>query len=321
MNIHPAKKIFFAYEGLSQSEANHQANMVKQIAASVSARLNQIGAVKEVIEFEGKSHRMDSSVSMDKESLIQLAQEEGKMYALSAWLREAVKTKQELIEMARKVANSSYMLPDEKFPALEEQPPIFIEPVKTPAVTEQDIFGEMNIKERADYYTQEALAAHLGKKLHEGGLFDIVRKGLQNFIPIRFHELSNGQGRKAYPVTREKLFTDVTFDEVFFTLQREHRAAEQALNAYKARIQNEVTLRNAQIEKDYSDAYNKARVAYQKELADYNERMQNTQKQQESFIATLEARRLEKVKDISAWKIVVPNDLQATLEFVKNYSK
>lgn len=314
--------VFFGDKGLSNSEANHQANMTKEIAEGVGREIDSLSSVHETLSYDGgKDIVLDSNEAVDLEQLKINAQVEGKLYALSAWLREAVKAKMLLLQIVKQASNGAFMIEDEKFPALDEQPPLFITPVKPAAKTEEDVIGDMDIKERAEYLTLEATAAHLGKKIHKGGKISVLRKDIQDFVPVRFTTKNSGTGAKDYPISRVLLYEPDAFDKVFFALQAEHRAAEQKLNGYKARIQNEVTVYNATVEKEYSATYNEARLIHDKLVSEYNAKHQSIQKEQQAFISLLESRRLEATKEISGWKIVVPNDLEEMLTFVKNFSK
>ena len=313
---------YFGENGLSMSEANHQANMTKEIAEAIGRKIDGIRSVSETMSHDnGKEVPLDKNTAIDPTELLNIAQEEGKLYALSAWLREGVKAKQVLLDLIRKASNGSFMSDTETFPAIDAEQPIFIQPVKPAYVTEDDIFGTFTVKERAEYLTLEATAAHLGKKIHAGGIISKIRKETQEFVPVRFSALNSGTGPKDYPVQRTLLYDPTEFDKVFFALQAKHREAEQKLNGYKARIQNEITLQNAEIEKDYSVVYNEARLIFDKEAQEYNSKHQSVQKEQQVFLGVLEARRLEKVKEVSGWKIVIPHELEDTLEFVKNFSK
>lgn len=322
MEINKSNFVFFGEEGISMSEANHLANMAKETGENVSRKLSSIAATHDKLTWEeGKELDLDKNKVIDYPELEKLAVREGQIYMLSAWFREAVRAKTDLLSQYRTVDGQHFMLDTEKFPNAEIERPTVVFPQVPAELTEKDVIGEMNIKQRADYLATEAIAAHLGKKLHKDGVFSKLRIAIASFVPVWFREMSNGVGKKSYPVQSTLLYTENEFDTFYFKMQDQYRAAERKLNAIKASIQNEVTVRNSTAQKEYSAAYAKASVEYDNAMSDYNQKVKALQNEQKAFIHMLESRRLDRVKEVSGWKIVVPEALKDVYEEIAGLGK
>jgi len=310
--------VFFAKNGLTSSEANHQANMTKEVCEKIARDLESTSSAKEILIYDNNVDiDLDSNHRID--NLEDICKKEGELYAISAWLREAIKAKEILLKYFNDLHWSLFL--DSETESVSyftvEQP---IEPNYDPIfVTEQDIIGEMSIADRAEYLRCESIAAHLGKKLHSRGLITIIRKQIQKFIPTRFHSLNNGNGVKDFPVLRKKLYEIDEFEKIFFSLQEEHRSAEQKLNWFKANIKNEVTLRNAAITAKEKEKYQDEIDQYNIAIRNWNDEKSKHDQKITILKSSAEERRLRKIKEISELKIIIPEKLQTVLEFVKNY--
>ena len=309
--------VFFSDKGMSMSEANHTANMTKEIADNTARTLSNTAGVTETIIFGGERIALDSNKSLP--NLTELCSKEGELFALSAWLREAIKAKQAALDFIAKCNDIEFLSPEER-----EIPDAPVRPSMGPIpelemISEQDVINEMDCKERAEYLMVEAQAAHIGKKIHDNGQVSQMRKSLKAFKSTRFHTLQSGGGPCDYPVTREKLYPEAVIDKVFFELQSQHRSLEARLNYFKAKIKNAVTERNAELSKTRADAFAAANAVLQAQTDQYNARMILLQNLTKELNLLAETRRLEKTKEIAALKIIIPFALEPTLEYVKSY--
>lgn len=320
MNLPKHLTVFFGDEGLSQTEANHQANMVKEIADGYKRVFANTAAFTEILEYNStKEVPLDSKKGI--KDLRMEAVREGNLYALSAWLREAVKAKQNLIDLVRNAPDIDFLQEGESFPRITLDEPRLINPANPKNWKDEDIIGEFTIAERAEFLMLEAQAAHLGKKLHADGILNKINHELATFDTYRFHNLADGAGLKAFPVKRVALYAKDDFQKDFFQLQDEHRGFEAKLNWYKARIQNEVTMRNAQAQEEYRKAFQDVYSEYNVKRMEFERHVQDVNKAEKMLLNEIGQRRLELVKQISAYKIVVPNELKETLAFVQGFQK
>jgi hypothetical protein len=300
--------VFFGKEGLSMSEANHISDMIKEKNKSVYAEIEQAGVVKETLLFEGEQLITDPKKVNLKEKCL----EEGELYAISSWLREAVKSKEQLINFVKNKKEVDLVeffglgLP--KTPSeqgvLEPKMKEVIPPTE---YTEWDIIGEMNIAERAEYYSVEAKSAHIGKKIHNKGKISQLRDEILNFKNFRMVTYNGQNGTRDYAVKRELKYNINEINDIFFYLQKKHREYEQKLNFYKADIKNKLATKNAEEKARYSKEYNEAKNVYENEMKEYNAAYKNFSNSYNSIVNEANEMQVNTINEISKWKIVVPN--------------
>jgi hypothetical protein len=308
------QKVFFAEKGVTASEADHKSNMIKERAEAIEAEFGNTAAYTAIMTFEG-----DEKVNLDKFVTIkveELALKQGEMYALSSWLREAVKAKNAMLTFIQGLPVQKFTLEDEKEEVPKftmEHPPVKY-PTNFPPVTEDDVIGTFTVAERAEYLSLNSHASHLGKKLHHVGKITSIRRDLQKGTITDFKELPNGNGMKTYIVKKTPLYNLEEFNKVFFDLQEKHRSFEQRLNYYKARIANEVTDGNAKIKQIYANEARALQLEYAEAIRPYNDAHKQYSADMLEYNTLLEKRRLELIKHISGLKIVIPEKLQHIID-------
>lgn len=301
--------VFFGNDGLSMSEANYIANLIKEMNKTIKSEIEQVKSAKESFLYDGETITRDS-VKIDlKEKCV----EEGELYALSSWLREGIKSKEELLDYVKNINKDDELIRffDLELPKTPEElgvnPPV-MKPIVSPKnYTEDDIIGEMNIAERAEYYSLEAKAAHIGKKIHDNGKISKLREEILNFQDFKVETYNCNGGTKDCIVKREKKYTNTEIDETFFFLQNKHREYEKKLNFYKARIKNDLSDKNAKEMARYSKEYNDAKKEYDNKTLEYNSAYINFKNTFNSLLNEASEKRVKLLNDISKWKIVIPN--------------
>jgi ribosomal protein S17 len=319
MNLPKHLTVFFAGEGLSQTEANHQANMVKEIADIIKREFESTGVYTEKVVYAGEEVPLDNNQTIT--DLVEKAQMEGNLYALSAWLRSAVKAKEELLKIIRTAPDTFFLTEEEVYPTISIPRPMQHEVPLQKTWTEEDVIGEFTIAERAEYLRLEAQAAHLGKKIHTGGILDQIFTGLRNFVPFRFHGLRDGAGMKDFPVRRARLYEVEGFEAAFFQLQAEHRSVEARLNWYKARIQNLVAERNAQQIREGRAASDKLYGEYLQKRQEWEAHCEDIRAKEQDLLQVIAERRQNATSQVSAYKIVVPKELEPVLQKVQTFKR
>jgi hypothetical protein len=347
--------VFFSTTGLTMSEANHVANIAKELAIGIQAQIENTSEVKETVDYSGKEIELTSSKKID--NLQELCMKEGEIYGLAAWLREGIKAKEIAnkyladLDVSKFLSNDEAKIFNEKpeqpeypeKPKYPDYPDVPDYPVMPELFSEISIIGEFNIKERAEYYILEAKAAHLGKKIHNDGKITTMRKELHNFKAFRVQNFNWGQGTRDYPVKREQLYTIQEIDDLFFFLQKEHREVEKRLNYYKARIKNDINLKNQKLLADYNIKYSKVRreielidTKYNQDITaidtkynqavellniKFNQEHKVWQAKASEMTILAEERRLHDINTLANLKIAIPNELQNVLDFVQIFSK
>lgn len=300
--------IFFADKGLTQTEASHKANIIKEKADRIAALLKNTAAYKDVVDFKGKEVMLDTFEKLS--NLEELCLEEGEMYSLSSWLREGVKAKELLLKLVKVMA--PWELESNK-----ELRKVFGEVIPTKPyiealilLDEDAILGEWTIAERSEYLSLLAKAAHLGKKLHNDGALTKIRKDLHAKKNTSFKELHDSAGYSTFVVTHHPLYEVEEIDKIFFNLQEQHRSTEAKLNWYKAKLQNELTSKNIKVSEEHALLTRKILGPYEKELRNFNTLREVFNDEYNAWVAELEVTRAALLNYISQIRIVIPKDLE-----------
>ena len=308
--------VFFGAGGITTTLASHYAELIKANALSINAEFSRTAAFHGIMDFKGKEVEVDLFRTIDLEGL---ATKEGEMYALSAWLREAVKAKDSLIQYFKTV-NYTDLLVEGVLPVFTENRPT---PKSIPAMNmlkDEDILGNFNVAERADYYKVEAKAAHLGIKIHPKGVIYNIKAELEKGRGTGFKALPDGSGESTFLVNYEALYDLETIRSIYFRLQAQHKSAESSLNHYKALIKNAVTEGNAKLQQEYTNLVRSVSTEYQKELAGYNARLEAHDAEIGALISDAEKLRLELIKYVSQLKVIIPKDLEYIVKEIADLS-
>ena len=161
-------------------------------------------------------------------------------------------------------------------------------------ITFDDAFAELSIKEQAEYFRLNAYCAAIGKTIHVDGTFHNAREKMYNAMSNPAIVTDNKITTFTPTVDCEKV------DKAYFELQKKHRDNEARLNAIKHSLDEKVRLTNRERTDEMLAKRSKYYDTKEKAIAEYNE-----------FAKAERAR-------IGALKIVIPNDLKETYEFLTN---
>ena len=293
--------VFFKKEGeegvaLTSTSANHIANMAKEYIQGMETQLNnvsflnvEVGLISanahNVIQ-EGTSREVLSSIPSMLESIAQAK-------SLIAWLREAIKAKNDLINRLQSVSLDGWCEENGV-----EKP---LSPVAPHVLTEQEYYASLPIKERNRYYQLETVAAVLGKYIHPDGHLSNARKELKDKI-YHPHKV-DGKGRDALIYTYTPTTSIAIVDNVFYELQKKHREIQAQLNAMKYSCEQAINESTNKVNTEYMAASQK----YQAELED--------------VLGAFKTWKDEKSQEYSKLKIVVPNSLLGIYNIINSLGK
>jgi hypothetical protein len=163
--------------------------------------------------------------------------------------------------------------------------------------------NQLNTKDRNEYLSAEAMAAHIGNLIHN---FDKVRKQSDEFVPTSFMRT----GDETVTVKNIRLYTKEELSEGFFTLQKEHRESEKIVNLYKSRAHDWA--------KEVLEVHNDKVKAMQSRNTDIQ--LQHNRSVESERLDFENEKRAEK-NVLSGMKIIIPNELQPLLDEVNKYAK
>jgi hypothetical protein len=284
--------VFFADSGLTSTSANHIANLAKEKVEALKQALDSadflnedLSIITSVLKQRIKNGRDEEYVCDIKNKIETI----GKTNALIAWLREAIKAKDEIFNRLDKLDDKSIC--NEigiEYPSL---------PKSECALTESQYIDSLNIKERNQYYQLEAFCTAYGKYIHPDGAISKARKRLYNAInnPTKVDE--DGINTLIYTAS-PSVDVDI-LENTFFYLQETYRGYQARLNKIKHAC--EVAVQNSKLEtsKRNKDANE-----------EYNQKLKDISLKCKQWLE-------EKRKEYSDLKIAIPDSLRETYEALK----
>ena len=288
-------EVFFGKHGITSTSANHLANIAKELIADNEAKLKNITFVTTTIDIVGTATPGKAiSRGYTEEQLGEvrrLIEEIAAMHAFCAWVREAIKAKEEELNL---VAEKDY--------ALWEQE-AGLEPLESTSrrrrynpVDEDDIISEMNIRERNEYYRLEAYAAAIGQYIHGEGALATAREALHTAVMKPYS--TEGAGADTIIYAHTPSVEESKVDDVFFDLQKWHRENERELNRIKYAIKIKVRQRN-----------NTANAALR-------ERLNAIETERQRRMTLFQDWQNKETEHISQLKIVIPEALQGIYDML-----
>lgn len=277
-------KVFFGEVGLTSTSAQHICNMCNERIQTIKSDLNNIRFVNENLQVLGSNEVI--TIQKGRTSLDEiegLLDQISKLNCLIAWLKEAIKAKDEELTYIKNLSIYDYISFDElNYPS----------PVKFVPFNEFDILSRWSIKERNEYYSLEAEASTIGKFIHKDSAFSNARKDLQNKIqnPTEVEHCNTGVLIHTFSPSVENV------EEYFFKLQDKHRSVTAKLNSLKYKLKKEL------------EEANLAKANEIEKLNSENQSIRDNVEMQFYKYKELEISR------ISSLKIVIPNDLRDIYE-------
>lgn len=290
--------VFLGANGLTSTSANHISNMAKEAYQTVLEELNAIKLYDECISLIGSGLETPISIGTTKETLSlvpQMLEDVAALKSLIAWLREAIKARREMLEELNEMSLGDYC----KEMGIEL--PIYPHREDYRPITEEEYYDSLGIKERNTYYTLETKCAVYGKLIHENGTLNKARKDLAKVITNP--SVVCDSGRDTVITTRKPSIDTDTIDKIFFSLQAKHREYQASLNA----IKHQCELAVAKDELEKLNAYK----------ADYNECARKTQQLE----LDMKEYKKQKVAELQALKIVIPDNLRRAYDMVASLGK
>ena len=293
--------VYFSNEGMTSTTANYYANIAKELQNAASERLNSVKFFNTSIAVIGSSERQimsEGTRTLDfvEQDLLTVAS----MNAFCAWVREAIKEKEE------QQRNVLRMCMEDWAKSIGVELPVSpTAPKNNATYTDQDVINSWDINRRNKYLRLEAFASTYGKYIHPDGAYNKARKKAHTALnnPIT----TTGEGRDMILYYTDASVDINAVDGLFLSLQDQYRGYERELNQLKAEIKETV---NAVI-REQQEAFEKEldawKVAHNEFTAKWNK-----------MRFTFHVWQKDELERISKLKIAIPDTLKETFNVVKN---
>lgn len=290
--------VFFGQHGITSSSANHLANLAKEMITGYEAKINNLNFVTTRIDIVGSQSQEGKIIQqgLTESNLLEVKgalEKIANLNAFSSWVREAIKAKEE--EHNEILHKDFFAWVKENNLELEQ------EPQKEDEYTAMDVMADFNIKERNEFFYYQAVAASIGKYIHPNGVISSARTKL---LDTQLKPYSTqGEGKDTLILSHKPSVESSKVDELFFELQKWHRANEQKLNQIRYQIKRKV----ADKEIENNNEYNLKKEKYNSRLSE--------------LMIQFNDWKLKENQKLMNLKIVIPEALQQTYDFLSTLEK
>lgn len=303
--LFPKNKVFFSTEGRTATSANYLANKAKEYYTELEQEIGSASFINRKVTLIG-GQGLDIGGGADKEwldSLDEKIDKIGMCKALIAWLREAIKAKEEqdtrldfvsLEDWANDRGIKLPLEPERRKPAER--------------LDEDGVVAQMSVKERNEGFWLGAVVTNIGKLIHPDGAISRARKSAMELAKRRFSVSGEGSQTTVTEYIPSVPLSEI--DAMFMRLQEKHRSLQARLNGYANLIEEKV--RDSKAEADYRDY-----VA----LGEYNAEMERYEAEMSSRRAEFAMWKEKEAKELKSLKIVIPDDLAGIVHELESIGK
>lgn len=281
--------VFFKKEGeggvaLTSTSANHIANLAKEYILDLESRLSGISFLNVEASLIGTDTSNCIQIGTTKSTLDEIPmmlETVASAKSLIAWLREAIKAKDNIIKSIQNISIEEWCKENEiEFPVLCNNEHV---------LTEEEYYNSLPIKERNRYYQLETIAATIGQYIHPTRGLSVARKNLKDRIQCPHEVQGTGRDSLIYSFTPSVSSEDV--DNTFYELQRTHREVQAQLNS----IKNDCKIA-------IEESTSKANAELAVKIEEYRDKKKNLDNLFKTWVD-------KKTAEYSKLKIAIPNSL------------
>ncbi|MDE5657146.1 MAG: hypothetical protein K2I19_08775, partial [Muribaculaceae bacterium] len=190
--------IFFSTDGrgLTSTSANHIANMAKEMVRGIQTWLEGLQLYSTSVALIGSDNEKPLTVgaaAADLESVTGRLRAVAKAKSLIAWLREAIKARERMLDEVEVYSLEDYC----RDRGIDLPKP----PQMGKALTDDEYYASMSVAERNRYYELETLAAVIGEAIHPGGSLANARESLAHRLQAPNEVSGNGRDTLIYTYT------------------------------------------------------------------------------------------------------------------------
>ena len=291
--------VFFENGFMTSTEAQNICNIAKEAVTNEHERLSAVSfydtEIASIISPEAfiKTKISPNDISWISESLDKI----GRYNALNAWLKEAIKAKEEamaevdIMDVTTLDFYEDYIKP--------EEPTIGYN-----SFDEEQIMSEWSADKLNRYYTLNSEAAVIGKYIHDSGAIAKARKDLVN--KMANPSTVSGQGRETIVYKYIPSVDTEVVEGIYMSLLAKHRKLNAELNSLKAEIKETVNKKNIEA----SIAFRDKHTEWEYKISEYYSLV----KQRD---AKINEYKISEKERISKLKINVPSSLMDTYKEIK----
>lgn len=285
------------------SQAQSISNLCNQRALEIQRELDSYNVCSKSIRVNGEDYLLEDAYPMPS-AILELLKEKGRLHATQAFLMEAIKEKDYVIN---KLIHTSF----DSSHILKPQFPEIPEPIELYDVSEAWGWAQLSASEHSEYLEAEAMASHLGQFIHNRGKLDKMRREVADLPSIEWMSVKEGEKT---PIRINKHHTSQELLATHEQIAAAHRVYEQRVNYYKAKVKNLVSDENARIQKVNSDLWAQydAEVNKQADLKSQVFEAYRNQVQKEN--ADFNAAREKDIKAAAALRISVDPRFQPVID-------
>lgn len=285
------------------SQAQSISNLCNQRALEIQRELDSYNVCSKSIRVNGEDYSLEDAYPMPS-AILELLKEKGRLHATQAFLMEAIKEKDSVINRIISTTFDHSHIVRPEFPEIPE-------PIELYDVSEAWGWAQLSASEHSEYLEAEAMASHLGQFIHNRGKLDKMRREVADLPAIEWMTVKEGEKT---PVRINKHHTSQELLATHEQIAAAHRVYEQRVNYYKAKVKNLVSDENARIQKVNSDLWAQydAEVTKQSEIRNQAFNAYRTQVQKEN--ADFNAAREEQIKATAALRISVDPRFQPVID-------
>lgn len=291
--------VFFENGFMTSTEAQNICNIAKEAVTNEHERLSAVSfydtEIASIISPEAfiKTKISPNDISWISESLDKI----GRYNALNAWLKEAIKAKEEamdevdIMDVTTLDFYEDYIKPEEPTMCYD-------------SFDEEQVMSEWSADKLNRYYTLNSEAAVIGKYIHDSGAIAKARKDLVN--KMANPSTVSGQGRETIVYKYIPSVDTEVVEGIYMSLLAKHRKLNAELNSLKAEIKETINKKNIEA----SIAFRDKHTEWEYKISEYYSLV----KQRD---AKINEYKISEKERISKLKINVPSSLMDTYKEIK----
>ena len=289
--------IYFGEEGMTSTSAQHVSAMANVMVQDVKQHLMGLRlyekSIRVIGDVECKVEEVNNTLPEISDGVKQIC----KANALIAWLREAVKEREQAQQYIQDMTLDKWM----ELQGIEK--PASPVPPMMPKINFQDyktiLDTGLTVKEYNRFVELNSALAVYGEMIHDKGLLTRQKNELARILqnPTEVKE----SGRDTI-ITTYKVDVNVAvdIDKLYTELQSEYRKLQAEKNGIEAKFSN--------LAMDYQtrkmEEWKAAKSQYDRDLTRVNSELVGIQTQMQEW-------KKQRLEELAALKIIIPNDLKA----------